>query len=59
MKEEFGAETEEAIEAAVRKDIDAINETLPAYKHVYRLILQETEMNKTTTGKVKRFEEGA
>ena len=59
MKEAFGAETPEEVEAAVRKDIDAINETLPLYKNIIRLILQETEMSKTTTGKVKRFEEGA
>jgi hypothetical protein len=30
---------------------------MPKYKHVHRLILQTEEMAKTTTGKVKRYEE--
>ena len=54
---EYGAETEEQIYAIVDADIDRINSNMPKYKHVHRLILQTEEMSKTTTGKVKRYEE--
>ena len=57
MKEKYGAETEEQIYAIVDADIDRINSNMPKYKHVHRLILQTEEMSKTTTGKVKRYEE--
>ena len=45
------------IQAIVKKDIDAINETLPSYKQMLRVITTDQEMVKTTTGKVKRFVE--
>jgi len=57
MKEKYGAETEEQVHAIVDGDIDRINSNMPKYKHVHRLILQTEEMAKTTTGKVKRYEE--
>ena len=57
MKEKYGAETEEQIYTIVDADIDRINSNMPKYKHVHRLILQTEEMSKTTTGKVKRYEE--
>ena len=57
MKEKYGAETEEQVYAIVDADIDRINSNMPKYKHVHRLMLQTEEMSKTTTGKVKRYEE--
>jgi long-chain acyl-CoA synthetase len=57
LKEKYGAETDEQIKAVVDSDIDRINDNMPKYKHVHRLILQKEEMVKTTTGKVKRYEE--
>jgi len=45
------------IEAYVKADIDKINETLPTYKQMLRVIVTDQEMIKTTTGKVKRYEE--
>ncbi len=57
MKEHYGASTPEEAEAVIRKDIDVINATMPAYKQVYKLIVTDHEMIKTTTGKVKRYEE--
>jgi len=57
MKENFGAVTEEEIKAVVDKDIDKINETMPTYKQITRTIITDQPMVKTTTGKVKRFEE--
>lgn len=51
-----GVETAQ-IEALVKADIDKINETLPTYKQMLRVIVTDQEMIKTTTGKVKRYEE--
>ncbi|MDO4393163.1 MAG: AMP-binding protein [Bacillota bacterium] len=41
----------------LRLDIDRLNDNLPSYKRIYRLVTTETPMIKTTTGKVKRNEE--
>lgn len=57
MKDKYGAETMEQIREVVEKDIDRINEDMPKYKHIHRFIVQKEEMVKTTTGKVKRYEE--
>ncbi len=57
MKDVYNAVTGEQIRETVEKDIDRINSNMPKYKHVHRLILQTEEMSKTTTGKVKRYEE--
>ena len=57
MKENYGTEDTAKIEEIIRSDIDKINDTLPAYKQLLRLIITDEPMIKTTTGKVKRFEE--
>ena len=57
MNDKYGAKTEEQIREIVWRDIDQMNNNMPKYKHVHRLILQTEEMVKTTTGKVKRYEE--
>lgn len=57
MKDAYGTENPAEIEAIVKKDIDAINEELPIYKQMLRIIVTDEEMIKTTTGKVKRYEE--
>ena len=57
MKEHFGVESPEKAEEIIKADIDKINETVPAYKQIFRLIVTDQPMIKTTTGKVKRFEE--
>ena len=59
MESNHGTSDPAEIEKIVKADIDRINETLPNYKRMLRVSVQETEMAKTTTGKVKRFEEGA
>lgn len=45
------------INAYIKKDIDEINATLPVYKQILRVITTDQPMIKTTTGKVKRYEE--
>ena len=57
MKDVHGAVDEEAVRAVVERDIDKINNDMPKYKHIHRFIVQKEEMVKTTTGKVKRYEE--
>ena len=57
MRDKYGAVTGEQIRETVERDIDRINSNMPKYKHVHRLLLQTEEMSKTTTGKVKRYEE--
>ena len=39
----------------VQADIDAVNKTLPTYKQIHRIDLTEEPMEKTTTGKIKRY----
>ena len=57
MKDIYGLENPAEIQAVIRKDIDAINEELPVYKQMLRLRVTDEPMIKTTTGKVKRYEE--
>ncbi len=60
MKENHGLEGGDAsakIEALIKADIEKINETLPTYKQMLRVVVTDKEMIKTTTGKVKRYEE--
>ena len=57
MKEHYGASTPAEAEEVIRRDIDAINDTLPVYKQIFKLIVTDQEMIKTPTGKVKRYEE--
>ncbi len=57
LAETRGAETDEAVEAAVLADIEAINESLPHYKRIYRRYLTDEPMEKTTTGKIKRYKQ--
>ena len=45
------------IEKKVREDLDKISEQLPNYKRVQRFELTEEPMEKTTTGKVKRYKQ--
>lgn len=57
IKDNYGQLNAEEIEKLVRADIEKINETMPTYKHITKLIVTDEPMIKTTTGKVKRFEE--
>ncbi len=57
MKEILSLSGTDQIEAQVRQDIDKLNNQLPSYKQIFRLIVTDQPMIKTTTGKVKRYEE--
>lgn len=49
--------TEEQLKDKVWKDIKEINKELPNYQHIKNMIVTDEPMVKTTTAKIKRFEE--
>ncbi len=57
MQNEFGLQKETEIHEKIWKQIKEINKKMPTYKYVKELILTQDELIKTTTQKVKRFEE--
>ena len=57
MRDRYDAEIMDEIRAVIDRDLEQINANMPKYKHVHRFIVQKEEMAKTTTGKVKRYEE--
>ncbi|MBR3152449.1 MAG: AMP-binding protein [Clostridia bacterium] len=57
MKEKYPNKSQKDIEDMVWEDIKNINNTVPTYKHIKNIIVTDEEMIKTTTAKVKRFEE--
>ena len=56
-KEYFRNTSKEDIEDKVWKDIKNINKELTIFKHIKKTIVTDEPMIKTTTAKVKRFEE--
>ena len=57
VKQKFGDISEDALKDIIWKDIKEINSRLTTYKHIKNLIITKEPMIKTTTAKVKRFEE--
>ena len=57
VNDKYPGISEEALKDTIWKDIKKINEQLPAYKCMKSLVVTNQEMIKTTTQKVKRFEE--
>lgn len=55
--EQFKDKEKKEIENTIWEDIKNINKTMPNYKHIKNLVITDEEMIKTTTAKVKRFEE--
>ena len=55
--EKYGEKAEKEYKEIVIKEIKKINEELPIYKHVKDIILTTEPLIKTTTQKIKRFEE--
>ncbi len=56
-KEKYADLTDEEFEKAVWKQIKEINQEMPKYKYMKHMILTTEEFIKTTTAKIKRFEE--
>ena len=57
VEKNYMDKSEEEFKELVWNDIKKINSTLTNYKHMKKLILTDEEMIKTTTSKVKRFQE--
>ena len=57
VKEKFDNISQDDLKDIIWKDIKKINLTLPNYKHIKKLVITDEPMIKTTTQKVKRFEE--
>jgi long-chain acyl-CoA synthetase len=50
--------SDEKIYERIRKEVDKANEKMPPYKRVKRIEIRDKDFIKTTTLKIKRFEEG-
>ena len=57
IKNNYANMSKQEFEEKVWNDIKKINTTVPRYKHVKKLIITDEPMIKTTTAKIKRFEE--
>lgn len=57
VKQNYPGMSEEEFKKIVWEDMKKINKTLPKYKYIKNLILTNEPMVKTTTAKIKRFEE--
>ena len=55
--EKYPNKTQEELKEIIWKDIKQINKTMPPYKYIRELIITDEPMIKTTTQKIKRFEE--
>ncbi len=57
VKEIYGEISQEELYNIIWNDIKLINKTLPKYKYIKNLIITDEPMIKTTTAKIKRYEE--
>ncbi len=57
VEEVFGTTEEEKIKECIWQEIKKVNKTMPAYKYVREVSITEEDLIKTTTQKIKRFEE--
>ena len=57
IKEIYGEKTEEEYKKMIWEEIKKINQTIPYYKHIKEIKITKEPLEKTTTQKVKRFEE--
>ena len=56
-KQIYGTENEEELKQLLWQEIKKVNKTMPAYKYIREIILTQKELIKTTTQKIKRYEE--
>ena len=53
----YGKKTLEEIKDIIWKQVKEVNQTLPDVKHIKEIIVTDEPLAKTTTQKVKRYEE--
>ena len=56
-KELFGTEDEVELKEKILVEVKKVNKQMPAYKYIREIIITDKELIKTTTRKIKRFEE--
>ena len=57
VKSHYKVSDEQEIKEAIWQEVKKVNKTMPAYKYIREIIVTEKELIKTTTQKIKRFEE--
>ena len=57
MENMYKTTDEEKIKEIIWQEIKKVNKTIPAYKYIREIIVTDKELIKTTTQKIKRFEE--
>ena len=57
MKSMYNKSSEEEIKDVIWQEIKKVNKTMPAYKYIREIVVTDKELIKTTTQKIKRFEE--
>ncbi len=57
LKNIYGEKTEEEVKEIIWKEVKEVNKTLPDVKHIKEIIVTKEPLAKTTTQKVKRYEE--
>ncbi len=57
IKQYLGDKTQEEYKNIIWNEMKNINKNLPIYKHIKKIIITDTPLIKTTTQKVKRYEE--
>lgn len=57
MENSFQDKTVKDYKDLIWNDIKEINKTLPDYKHIKKIIISDEPMEKTTTQKIKRYQE--
>lgn len=57
IEEKFGKKKEEEYKNLIWEEIKEINKQLPVFKHIKKIDITEEEFKKTTTQKIKRYEE--
>lgn len=57
IKQELGEKTEKEYQEIIWQEIKKINQSLPIFKHIKKITITTEPFSKTTTQKVKRYEE--
>ena len=53
----YGTQDEEKLKELIWQEVKKVNKTMPAYKYIREITITDKELIKTTTQKIKRFEE--
>ena len=57
MQELYGTTDEEKLKEILWQEVKKVNKTMPAYKYIRDISITDKPLIKTTTQKIKRFEE--